>query len=129
MIWEEVCNLLPMCRENSLQVCSAQDQKNGLRDFRWVENLNLGRQKCTVVLVGEHTLSDPKGTLYVYATNFLITKDRVLKIIPATGRERHHIEDHFNTGQNNGIGLGHVFCAESNAPKKLFTLMQVAWIL
>jgi len=126
-IWEEVLNLMPMCRENSLRVWSAQDQGNGLRDFRWVENLQLGRQTCTVVLSGEYIESE--GTLYVYATNFFITKDRVLKIIPATGRERHHIEDYFNTGKNNGIGLGHVFCAESNASKNFFSLMQVAWIL
>jgi hypothetical protein len=128
-IWDEVCNLLPMCRENSLRVWSAQDRGMGLRDFRWVENLSLGQKTCTVVLVGEQTLSEPKGTLYVYATNFFISKDRVLAIIPATGRERHHIEDYFNTGKNNGIGLGHVFCAESNASKNFFTLMQVAWIL
>lgn len=69
------------------------------------------------------------GTLYVYATNFLITRDRILEIIPATGRERHHIEDYFNTGKNNGVGLGHVFCATAQVSKNDFTLMQIAWIL
>jgi hypothetical protein len=126
-IWEEVLSLLPLCKENVLRIWTAQDGGLGLRDFRWVENLPIGQQECTVVLSGEFTGSE--GTLYVYATNFRVSKDRMLKIIPATGRERHHIEDYFNTGKNNGIGLGHVFCAKSNAAKNFFTLMQIAWIL
>lgn len=126
-IWEEVLDLLPLCRENVLRVWTGQDGREGLRDFRWIEHLNLGQKECTVVLSGEFVGSE--GTLYVYATNFFISKDRVLEIIPATGRERHHIEDYFNTEKNNGVGLGHVFCATANASKNFFTLMQIAWIL
>jgi hypothetical protein len=126
-IWEEVLNLLPLCSENVLRLWKGQDGREGLRDFRWIEHLPMGQQKCTVVLSGEFTASE--GTLYVYATNFRISKDRVLDIIPATGRERHHIEDYFNTEKNNGVGLGHVFCAEQNASKNFFSLMQIAWIL
>jgi len=126
-LWDEVLRLLPLSPENILRVWKGQDGKDGLRDFRWVEDLGLGRKPCTVVLSGEFTGSE--GTLYVYATNLFISRERVLDIIPATGRERHHIEDYFNTGKNNGVGLGHVFCATSNASKNFFALMQIAWIL
>lgn len=126
-IWEELLDLLPLCRENVLRLWKGQDGGEGLRDFRWVADLPIGRQTCTAVLSGEFTGSE--GTLYAYATNFRVSKERVLDIIPATGRERHHIEDYFNTGKNNGVGLGHVFCAQQNGSKNFFTLMQIAWIL
>ena len=45
------------------------------------------------------------------------------------GRERHLIEDTFNTQKNNGIGLEHVFCANATASKNYYTMMQVAQIL
>jgi hypothetical protein len=126
-LWEELLALLPLCRQNALRVWKGQDGQEGIRDFRWVENLTLGRHTVTVVLVGEFIGS--VGTLYAYVTNLLVTPDRVLELIPATGRERHRIEDYFNAGKNHGIGLGHVFCAQPNASKNFFTLMQIAAIL
>lgn len=127
-LWEEMLELLPISKSNVLRVWTGQNGKIGeLRDFRWVDNLRLGQKPCTVVLSGEFVGSE--GTLYAYATNFMITPDRVLRIIPATGRERHHIEDYFNAGKNHGIGLGHVFCASAKASKNYFSLMQISWIL
>ncbi|MBN2508433.1 MAG: hypothetical protein JXQ71_17275, partial [Verrucomicrobia bacterium] len=45
------------------------------------------------------------------------------------GRERHRIEDTFNTRKNHGIGLEHVFCAKATGSKNYYTMMQVAQIL
>jgi PIN domain len=45
------------------------------------------------------------------------------------GRERHLIEDAFNTQKNNGIGLEHVFRANATASKNYYTMMQAAQIL
>jgi len=134
-LWDEVLNLLPLSPENKLRVWTGQNHQQGLRDFRWVENLQLGNHLCTAVLSGEYDDTEspdgtkaPEGTLYAYATNFFISRDRVLGIIPNTGRERHRIEDFFNAEKNNGIGLEHVFCADANASKNFFTLMQMAAI-
>jgi len=80
------------------------------------------------VLVGE-MVPGGESTLYAYVTNFLITPDRVVEIIGSTGRERHLIEDYFNTEKNTGVGLGHVFCAHPTGSKNLFSLMQIAAIL
>jgi len=126
-LWEELLALLPLHKENVLRVWRGQDGQEGLRDFRWVGDLSMGEQPATAVLVGE--LIGSEGTLYAYVTNFLITRDRVLNIIPVTGRERHHIEDYFNAGKNHGIGLEHVFCARTRVSKNYFTLMQIAAIL
>ena len=125
-LWDELLNLLPLSKENRLRVWTGQDNQQGLRDFRWVENLQMGDHLCTAVLSGE--FADNQSTLYAYATNFLISRDRVLEIISNTGRERHRIEDHFNAEKNNGIGLEHVFCADANASKNFFTLMQMSAI-
>ena len=50
-------------------------------------------------------------------------------VVNRGGRERHLIEDTFNTQKNNGIGLEHVFCAQATASKNYYTMMQVAQIL
>jgi hypothetical protein len=127
-LWEELLALLPLSRPNALRVWQGQDGKEGLRDFRWVSGLALGNHKVSTVLVGE-MIPGGEATLYAYVTNFLITPDRVVDIIGSTGRERHLIEDYFNTEKNTGVGLGHVFCADATASKNLFSLMQVAAII
>jgi hypothetical protein len=128
-IWEEVLALLPLCDGNRLRLWTVQDGREGLRDFRWVPDLNMGGQKVTAVLLGEMIPGEKEHSLYAYATNFWITADRVVEIIPRSGRERHRIEDFFNEKKNLGVGLGHVFCANATASKNLFTLMQIASIL
>ncbi len=125
--WSELLALLPLNRANHRRVCSGQDGKTGLQDYRWVEHLMLGEGQTNGVLLGEITAKT--ATLYAYATNFEnLTAQRVETIVGA-GRARHLIEDHFNTEKNHGIGLEHVFCANQNGSKNYFTMMQVAQIL
>jgi hypothetical protein len=127
-LWDELYALLPLSRQNHMRIWYGQGGKDGLRDFRWVENLLMGSQGVTVVLCGELPAGgDP--ALYAYATNLMITPDRVGECVSASGRERHLIEDYFNAAKNHGIGLGHVFCATANVSKNLFSLLQVAAIL
>ena len=45
------------------------------------------------------------------------------------GRERHLIEDTFNTQKNHRIGLEHVFYAKAIASKNYYSMMQVAQVL
>jgi hypothetical protein len=127
-LWEELLALLPLHSQNRLRLWKGQDGKDGLRDFRWVENLPLGCLKTTVVLSGEMPAGG-EAVLYAYATNLMINKERVCEAISASGRERHLVEDYFNVAKNHGIGLGHVFCAQENVSKNLFSLMQIAAIL
>lgn len=127
--WDETIGLLPLHRANRLRCRLGQDGQAGLQDFRWVENLILGEHHTNVILQGEIT-REPAATLYAYITNFSnLTSQRVAAIVNQGGRERHLIEDTFNTQKNNGIGLEHVFCANATASKNYYTMMQVAQIL
>jgi hypothetical protein len=127
--WEETIRLLPFNRDNRLRLLLGQDGKAGQQDFRWVENVMLGERQTNVILQGEIT-AEPTATLYAYITNFTnLSPQRVASAVNSGGRERHLIEDTFNTQKNNGIGLEHVFCANATASKNYYTMMQVAQIL
>lgn len=127
--WDETLRLLPLHRSSRLRCRLGQDGKEGLQDFRWVENVMLGQHQTNVILQGEIT-NAPAATLYAYITNFSdLTPQRVVAVVNQGGRERHLIEDTFNNQKNNGIGLEHVFCANATASKNYYTMMQVAQIL
>ena len=127
--WDETIRLLPFHRNNRLRLLLGQGGKAGLQDFRWVEKVMLGEHQTNVILQGEIT-DQPTATLYAYITNFdKLTPQRVGQVVNCGGRERHLIEDTFNTQKNNGIGLEHVFCANATASKNYYTMMQVAQIL
>lgn len=125
--WTELLKLLPQCRQNVLRQRFGPKEADGRLDCRWVENLMLGAQETNVLVAGE--ITPQAATLYAWVTNFAnLTPARVLDIT-ALGRERHRIEDTFNAEKNHGIGLEHVFCAQTNAAKNYYTMMQVAQIL
>ena len=126
--WDETIRLLPLNRSNRLRCRLGQDGKGGLQDFRWVEDVMLGEHQTNVILSGEITAET--ATLYAYITNFSnLSPARVAVVVNRGGRERHLIEDTFNTQKNNGIGLEHVFCAQATASKNYYTMMQVAQVL
>jgi len=126
--WSETLNLLRFNRSNRLRLRLGQGGKEGLQDFRWVEKVMLGEHQTQVILLGE--ITPAAATLYAYITNFEnLTPQRVATVVNGGGRERHLIEDTFNTQKNNGIGLEHVFCAQATASKNYYTMMQVAQIL
>jgi hypothetical protein len=126
--WEELIHLLPLHRANHHRLLLGPGGKTAQQDFRWVEDLMLGQHQTHVILQGE--ITPEAATLYAYATNFSnLSPQRVTTIVNCGGRERHLIEDAFNTQKNNGIGLEHVFCANANASKNYYTIMQVAQVL
>jgi hypothetical protein len=126
--WDETIRLLPLNRSNHLRCRLGQDGKGGQQDFRWVEDVMLGEHQTNVILSGEITAET--ATLYAYITNFSnLSPARVAVVVNSGGRERHLIEDTFNTQKNNGIGLEHVFCAQATASKNYYTMMQVAQVL
>jgi hypothetical protein len=126
---DETLRLLPLHPTNRLRCRLGPDGQAGLQDFRWGENVLLGEHQTNVLLRGEITPA-PAATLYAYITNFSeLTPQRVAVVVNGAGRERHLIEDTFNTQKNNGIGLEHVFRAHATASKNNYTMMQVAQIL
>ena len=125
--WDELLRLLPLSRGNALRTLLGPGGQLGRRDYRWVEDLMLGAHTCNAILAGEVT--EDAATLHAFITNFSqLTPGRVVEIT-RSGRARHRIEDTFNAEKNHGIGLEHVFCAETKAAKNYYTMMQVAQIL
>jgi len=125
--WSELLKLLPQSRANALRTNLGLNGQAGRLDYRWVEDLMLGAHTTQAILAGEITAH--AATLYAFITNFAqLTPSRVMAVTQA-GRERHQIEDTFNAEKNHGIGLEHVFCAETTAAKNYYTMMQVAQIL
>ena len=125
--WEELLKLLPGCRSNGVRMTSGPAQAQSRMDCRWVEAVMLGAGQTNAILAGE--ITPQAATLYGYITNFSnLTPERVITIT-GIGRQRHRIEDTFNAEKNHGIGLEHVFCAETTAAKNFYTMMQAAQIL
>jgi len=126
--WSEVLKLLPLNRANAARFLLGHNGRQRQQDFRWVEDIMLGRHQTNAILLGE--TSPQTASFYAYATNFpRLTPDRVAAIANCAGRQRHLIEDIFNTQKNHGIGLEHVFCAHATGSKNYYTMMQVAHIL
>lgn len=126
-LWNELIELLPQSQGHTFCTRLQTNGHQGRLDFRWVEDLMLGAGQTNAILAGE--ITEAAATLYAFITNFTnLTPERVAAIT-CTGRSRHHIEDTFNAEKNHGIGLEHVFCADSTAAKNYYTMMQVALIL
>jgi hypothetical protein len=126
--WDETLKLLPDNRANRLRLRLGPGGKEGLQDFRWIEQVLLGEHQTNVILSG--VITAQAATLYAYITNFeQLSPERVTVVVNDGGRERHRIEDTFNTQKNHGIGLEHVFCANAKGSKNYYTMMQVAQIL
>ena len=66
--WQETIKLLPFNRSNRVRHLLGQGGKEGLQDFRWVENVMLGEHQTNVILLGE--ITPEAATLYAYITNF-----------------------------------------------------------
>ncbi len=126
--WEELIHLLPLHRANRHRLLLGPNGQEGQQDFRWVEDIMMGQHQTNVILQGE--ITPQAATLYAYITNFSkLSPERVTTIVNCGGRERHLIEDAFNTQKNHGIGLEHVFCANATASKNYYTMMQVGQVL
>ena len=76
--WDETIRLLPLKRSNRLRCLLGQGGKEGVQDFRWIENVMLGQYQTNVILQGEIT-TQPSATLYAYITNF---SDLTLSVWP-----------------------------------------------
>ena len=124
--WEEMIRLLPLNRSNVLRVNHGTTREDGRTDYRWIEEVILGEIQTNIILMGE--ITKESATLYAYMTNFSnFTPERIIEVASA-GRQRHRIEDIFNIQKNHGIGLEHVFCADSTGAKNYYSMMQVALI-
>lgn len=127
-LWSEVLALLSLQPGNRVRLLRSAGDNATFHDFRWVTDLPFGEGVASVILEGDVTAES--ATLYAWITNMhKLDATRVPALCAATGRQRHFIEDHFNTQKNNGPGLGHAFCANETASKNYYSIMQCAQII
>jgi len=126
--WSEVLHLLPLHHANRVRLGLGQDGEEGRQDSCWLQDVLLGSTHTNVILSGE--ITSEAATLYAFVTNYpRLSAERVLVIANCAGRERHCIEDTFNTQKNHGMAMEHVFCAQAAASKNYYSMMQIAHIL
>lgn len=95
--------------------------------LRWTTQVPFGKHLLQVLFSGE--ISPTAATLWVWVTNFNLTRETVYAIANQGGRARQGIENVFNVQKNGGFGLEHAFCANTTAAQNYHLLMQVAHIL
>ncbi len=95
--------------------------------LRWTNQVPFGKHTFQVLFSGE--ISPTQATLWVWVTNFTLSRENVYAIANQGGRARQGIETVFNVEKNGGFGLEHAFCANATASQNYHLVMQVAHIL
>lgn len=95
--------------------------------LRWTHQVPFGKRVFDVLFSGEIALH--YATLWVWVTNFTLSRENVYAIANQGGRARQGIENVFNVEKNGGFGLEHAFCANATASQNYHLVMQVAHIL
>jgi len=95
--------------------------------LRWTNQIPFGTHEFQVLFSGE--ISPEAATLWVWVTNFRLTRDNVYDLANHGGRARQGIENVFNVEKNGGFGLEHAFCAQNAPSQNYHLMMQVAHTL
>ena len=134
-VWEEAMKLMDAAPENRLRYQDKPDADPDRRAgrARWAGHIDFSEKEdgsLMVTAIEQTETHAGSETRYAWITDVPGVKaGNVLALLSATGRMRHPIEDQFNTQKNNGIGMGHVFCADATASKNYYSLMQIAYML
>jgi hypothetical protein len=95
--------------------------------LRWTNQVPFGRHQFQVLFSGE--IGPKEASLWVWVTNFTLSRENVHAIANQGGHAREGIENVFNVEKNGGFGLEHAFCANATASQNYHLVMQVAHIL
>jgi hypothetical protein len=78
--WQEIIKLLPRSRGNALRTYLGRNGQDGRLDYRWVEDLMLGKGTTNAILAGE--ITPHAAQLYAFMTNFSnLTPERIINIV------------------------------------------------
>jgi hypothetical protein len=127
LAWEEAVSTMHL--SPTLVQKSRRQGEDGwvAQTLRWTEQVPFGTHPLDVLFSGE--ISPTQATLWVWVTNFRLTRENVCAIANQGGRARQGIENVFNVEKNGGFGLEHAFCAHEAAAQNYHLIMQVAHIL
>ena len=127
LAWDEAVQT--MLLSPALVLKSRRAGEAGLveQTLRWTHQIPFGTRAFDVLFSGE--ISPKQATLWVWVTNFRISRENVCALANQGGRARQGIENVFNVEKNGGFGLEHAFCANTTASQNYHLVMQVAHIL
>jgi len=134
-VWEEALALMDADPGNALRYQDKPDTDPDRRMgcVRWAQDIDFsekGDNSLLVTAIEQTETHRETETRYAWISDVpRINVNNVMLLVNATGRMRHLIEDEFNTKKNNGIGMEHVFCAQTTASKNLYSIMQIAFML
>lgn len=125
--WDEAVQIMRMSSDN-VRKCRRQGEHGEVEQtMRWSDRVPFGDHNLQVIFLGE--VGTNAATLWAWATNLLVTPQKVEKIVNDGGRARQEIETLFNVETNGGFGLEHAYCANKTAAHNLHVFMQVAYVL
>ena len=125
--WNEAVAIMHMSPANVYHGLRLGEDGWTRQTTRWADAVPFGEHTFQVVFMGE--VGPKSAKLWAWATNLMVTPERVNEIVNRGGRARQEIETHFNVGKNGGFGLEHAFCANEQASRNLHMLMHVAFVL
>jgi hypothetical protein len=127
LAWDEAVQT--MLLSPTLVLKSRRAGEHGLveQTLRWTHQVPFGTYAFDVLFSGE--ISPKQATLWVWVTNFKLSRENVDALANQGGRARQGIENVFNVEKNGGFGLEHAFCANTTASQNYHLMMQVAHIL
>ncbi len=123
-VWKEVESLLPLQKENKLDVRTIKEKQENLTTYRWATEINYKVH----ILNWIKTEEDNKK--YIFVTSLSVNKKTVAQI-NFFGRLRWKIKNEgFNDQKNGGYELKHKYSEVSlNATKNYYQALQIAHII
>jgi len=123
-VWKEVESLLPLQKENKLDVRTIKERQENLTTYRWATEINYKVH----ILNWIKTEEDNKK--YIFVTSLSVNKKTVAQI-NFFGRLRWKIENEgFNEQKNSGYELQHKYSEVSlNATKNYYQSLQIAHMI
>jgi len=125
--WDEAVQIM-LASPANVRFCRRQGEHGEVEQtMRWADRVPFGGHQFQVIFLGE--VGPEAATLWAWATNLLVTRERVGEIVNDGGRARQEAATLFNVEKNGGFGLEHAFCADITAAHNLHVFMQVACVL
>jgi len=123
--FKEARSLATLQNRNLLEVW--EQQRTQL--FRWVEALPVAEFTPNVLFCREHT-PEKEATLFVWLTNFHLSRNRVQNIANKGGRLRWKIENEgYNVQKNDGYEMEHPYSEHPNGFRIFYILLLIAHYL
>jgi hypothetical protein len=128
VVFDEYERLLPLHPQN---IISGDDEKFK-RTYRWVNDVDLGKQYGTISVIECLEVNRKTNTTkrFVWLTTFVVDIDNAREIADQGGRIRWKIENEGNNVlKNGGYELGHVYARDTNAMHNMISIIMIAFMI